>query len=159
MKMTLITSPILSQHFLPPEDWVYNAPINTKEMWAVRAAISTWGQFGTDSTILFITDNNTVQSALSTGKSLSKEIMLLLLRHIFWLSVFYHFEYRAIYIHSSDNVLADTTSRFNENNSCYIISKTDVNRYLCYNFVFDIPYRARVAGPSAKEVPEDGICT
>ena len=80
---TLVTSPVLSHHFLPLEDWIYKAHINTKEMWAVWEAVSAWGQLWMDSTILFITDNNTVQSALSTRKSSSKEIMLLL-RCIFW---------------------------------------------------------------------------
>ena len=31
---TMVTSPILSHHFLPLENWVYKAHINTKEMWA-----------------------------------------------------------------------------------------------------------------------------
>ena len=101
--------------------------------------------------ILFITDNNTVQSPLSTGKSL-------FLRQIFWLSVFYNFEYHAIYIRGYDTVQADTISRLNENNSCHIIRNIDVNRYICCNFVFDTPYRVKRAGASVKEFPEDGIC-
>ena len=88
---------ILGHHLCIPDRSLCTAHINVQEMGAVVAAAQVWANNWRNSCITFITDNCTVQTALSTGKSLSHEIMELL-RQLFWISVRYNFEYKSIYI-------------------------------------------------------------
>ena len=81
-------------------------------MWAVLAASNRWAHNWRNFSIILITDNSTVQTALSTGKSNSKGIMTLL-RKLFWILTEFNFEYMSVYIKSKDNALADALSRIN----------------------------------------------
>ena len=131
----LTVQQLLGHHFCFVPDWISESHINVREMWAVTAAAICWGSHWKNSSILFITDNCSVQTALSTGKSLCKGIMTLL-RLLFWLSVENNFEYHSVYIRSGDNILADTLSRLNQKGSCNLICNMDPNNYLCCAHIF-----------------------
>ena len=128
-------------------------------MGAVLAAVQKWATYWRNSFIIFITVNCTVQTSLSTGNSMSNEIMELL-RQLSWISVWYNFEYMSIYIKSSDNQLADALSRLEEPLSAHRIRCININNYLCCSNVFYYSFcRAWSASTAAKSVSEECLCT
>lgn len=124
-------------YYAPVGEWS-NDHINIQEMWGVFAAATTWAPMWKNKCILFITDSATVQSALSTGRSKCKRIMILL-RKLFWLSVKHNFEYKAIYIRSCDNVVCDALSRLDKPSSIDRIKRADCCSYMCCSNIFALP--------------------
>ena len=80
---------------MDPENNLYTAHINVREIYSVFYAVQRWAHLWKNFSICFITDSNTVHSALNTGKSKCKDIMFYL-RCLFWLAVDNNFNYKAI---------------------------------------------------------------
>ena len=109
-------------------------------MYGVFAAVQHWAHWWKNSLICFITDNNTVHSALNTGKSKCKDIMFYL-QCLFWLAVDKNVYYKAVYIKSADNVICDPLSRLNNSCSVSRILRSDAGKLLCCNYVFSLPFQ------------------
>ena len=63
-----------------------DAHINVKEMSSIFAAALRWSHLWSNCCVLFMTDSATVQSALLTGRSKSKDFMFYI-RCLFWLAI------------------------------------------------------------------------
>ena len=73
-------------HYWQPDQALSKAHINVREIYGVLAGAQQWAHMWKDSSICFITDNNTMQAALNTGRSRRQEIMPYM-RRLFWLAV------------------------------------------------------------------------
>ena len=120
----------LGHHLCIPDDCICSGHINIQEMCAIIAAARTWTSTWRNGCIMFIMANCTIEAALSTGRSLCKEVMELL-RELYWISFVCNFEYKAIYIKSKDNKLADALSRLEEPSSAERIRCINMTNYLC----------------------------
>ena len=150
-------SEYVGHRHLSPEESVRSSHINTQEMWGVYAAVLRWGHLWCNSTIMFITDSTTVEAALKTGRSRSKQVMGYMYR-LFWAAVEFNFEFKSIYIRSKDNVLCDALSRLEERGSVDRIKEVDELGYMCCSRIFNLPFRRSTAGAGTVGLPEGQLC-
>ena len=134
-----VTSPnvwgIPDHHWVSPTNVLPNSHINIKEMAAIYEACARWAPYWQDSSLIFITDNTVVRSALNTGRSRNANVMFFL-RRIFWLSVNYNFVFISTYIPSKVNVLCDALSRWPSPGMRMRICNIDIGRHLCCYHIF-----------------------
>lgn len=125
----------LSHHLAFAADCCSDEHINIKEMWAVVAAVDRWSNLWKNKNVVFITDNNTVRSALESGKSKNNLIMTWL-KKIFWRSITYNFNISAVRIKSDDNIICDSLSRWGCPNQLGRIGEVDKGDLLCCSHLF-----------------------
>lgn len=110
--------------------------INVYEMWSVLQALKRWYHKWRDKNVLIVTDNNTVKSALNTGRCKNKCIMKFM-RQIFWMSIENNFSIASVYIKSEDNHICDALSRLNNKDNYLLLKSLDSGNQLCCHYIFD----------------------
>lgn len=95
-----------SQHYAA----IRHESINFRELFAITAALSTWGRCLKRKKVLLYCDNLSVVQILNSGVSKNTKMMHLV-RTIFFICSCYNFECRATHISSIDNSIADSLSR------------------------------------------------
>ena len=90
--------------------WVKEKSINYREMLAVVLAVSTFGRYLKNKSVLMDIDNKGMQQAVQSGKSKEKEIMALI-RCIYFYTSTNNVQYRTVFIEGKTNVLEDRLSR------------------------------------------------
>lgn len=127
---------VMSHHYDVNQDTTLKDHINVKEMAAVFAAAIRWSASWKNSHIVFMTDNNTVKSALNTGRSRSPKIMEFV-RRLFWLSVEYNFTLESGYVNTKCNNLADALSRLEQPlNTSRLKAELNSGLICCYDSIF-----------------------
>ena len=123
-------------HVEPRAECKGEAHINLKEMWAVVSAARRWSYpLEEPVCVVFVTDNTTVQAALSTGRCCNRQIMIWV-KELFWLSVEFNFDIKSTYIRSKDNIICDALSRWRDPPSKCRIQAVDQSRQLCCQHLF-----------------------
>ena len=84
---------------------------------------------------MFVTDNNTVQAALATGRCANKDIMLWI-KQLFCIACEFNFAINAVYLASKNNVICDAQSRWKDSASKLRIMEVDVTKRLCCSHLF-----------------------
>ena len=88
-----------------------SAHINILEMWAAFCEAQTWGHQWRNSTVVMVTDNETVRTALCSGRSKSRDVMHFV-RRLFWIAVDNNFDVQSVYVRSADNTICNALSRW-----------------------------------------------
>ena len=91
-----------------PPNWS-SVNIATKEL---VAAAAIWGRFWSGKRVMFLSDNQAVVQALSTGSARDPSL-LRLLRCLFFFEACFRFEHSASHVAGNDNIAADALSRNN----------------------------------------------
>ena len=114
--------------------------INIQE--TLFSAVISWSHLWVQKTIVFITDNSTVESAMRSGRSKCSPIMGYI-RRLFWLAIENNYVFTAVLIKSEENILADELTHLNQPDSVAIIRCLDSYGLLCCNYIFDyhIPFQ------------------
>ena len=86
--------------------------INWRELYAIVVAAATFGMHWQGKRINFHCDNMSVVYVLSSGTSRNPDLMCLV-RELFFVAAMYQFEFRATYINTKVNLIADSLSRYN----------------------------------------------
>jgi len=94
-----------------------NLHINYKEVCAAVQGVERWAPFWQNSNVIVHTDSTVTKAILNRGRS-RLPIVNRLLRRMFWLSVRYNFNVRAIHVPGLINTLPDTVSRLHEKGKC-----------------------------------------
>ena len=84
--------------------------INYREFRGVVLSAATWGHQWTSKRILFHCDNLSVVHIMNSGTSRSTSLMSML-RSLLYLAAVHQFEFRAVYINTHANTIADALSR------------------------------------------------
>ena len=92
-----------------------NLHINYKEAFTVILPAKCWAPLWLNRKVIIHTDSTTVMSVLNKG-SCHEKIMMEALRELFWLSIKYNFELRAVHIGGVNNVTSDTISKLHQPN-------------------------------------------
>ena len=92
-------------------DWPEMADqhINYKEAATVVLAAGRWGPHWEGKHVLFHVDNQAAVGMLNKG-STRDQLMMSLIRGLFWYSVEFNFTFEALYLPGEQNLLADTAS-------------------------------------------------
>jgi hypothetical protein len=147
----------LGHHYVGPDEICYKSSgevehINILEMYAVVAAVERWGQGWENKDLCVVTDNTTVKSAINTGRSKCKEIMLYV-RKLFWRAVQGNFNMCSVYLPSDKNTICDSLSRLGKEESLVRLREADSSRRMCCSELFSsdnaIAY-CRVEGPAGQ---------
>ena len=77
--------------------------INVLKIWAAFCAAPTWGHLWCNSTVVMVTDNETVRAALTSGQSRSK-VAMYFIRRLFWIAVEHNFDVQSVYVRSADKL-------------------------------------------------------
>ena len=89
---------------------IANMHINVKEMFAVAAAIFTWGEQWTDRQIVIFSDNKAVVDIWAKGCTRDKNMMTLIRRLFFFLAQ-YNINVNLQHVYGYNNATADALSR------------------------------------------------
>jgi hypothetical protein len=94
------------------QDWpaASNLHINYKETLAIVAAAIKWAPLWANHKVIIYTDSTTAKALINKGTTRNKYVMPAL-RDLFWLSVAFNFELKAVHIAGHQNTIADTISR------------------------------------------------
>lgn len=84
-----------------------------KELYAIVAAVATWGALWSRKRVVFWTDCQPVVQALAKGSSRTRRMMQLI-RSLHFYAAKYSFAYRAQHIAGVDNTIADELSRVHD---------------------------------------------
>ncbi len=100
-------------HRLAQDDSMTRDSMPWKELYAIVAAASTWGQRWTRRRVVFFTDCMPVVQALTKGASRTRRIMQLI-RILHFIAAQHHFVYRVKHIPGVENAIADELSRVHD---------------------------------------------
>ena len=84
--------------------------INWRELFAVTVAAATFGHHWSAKRIMFHCDNQSIVDILCSGTSKS-DLIMTLVRELFFIAAKYQFEMSACYVNTRDNSVADSLSR------------------------------------------------
>lgn len=87
--------------------------INIKETLAVVLSVLRWGHLWQNKTVIVLTDNMTTKCILNKG-STKNNVLMSLLRDLFWLSAMYNFDIKGKFLSGRCNIIADAASRLHE---------------------------------------------
>ncbi|CAG2223080.1 unnamed protein product [Mytilus edulis] len=87
--------------------------INIKETLAVVLSVLRWGHLWQNKTVIVLTDNMTTKCILNKG-STKNNVLMSLLRDLFWLSARYNFDIKGKFLSGRCNIIADAASRLHE---------------------------------------------
>ena len=90
--------------------WMKDMDIAWRELYAVVVCIATFGPFMTGKKVSMYIDNQAIYWCVNSGKSKNPKIMALI-RALYYYTTFYCIEYKAFYLHTYENTLADAISR------------------------------------------------
>lgn len=140
----------VGHHHATPDPTCAGAHINVLEMWAAFCAAQTWGHRWRDSTVVMVTDNETVRAALTSGRSKSKGVMYFI-RRLFWIAAEHNFDIQSVYVRSADNTICDALSRWEAADSMDRIRAADGARRLCCSHIFTTPSNSSSSSCGAAE--------
>ena len=84
-----------------------------KELFAITAAVNSWGHHWARKKVLFNCDNQTVVDIWKTGTTVTKSAdIMALVRMLYFCATKYNINVIIIHIASVNNAIADTLSRF-----------------------------------------------
>ena len=95
-----------------------------------------WGPSWRNQRVCAVTDNTQVMWALRKGRSKNKFSMVWL-REIFWLSVTHNFVIDSVYISTHDNILCDSLSRLDDEESISKIKERMSEDSMCCYHLFN----------------------
>ena len=98
--------------FEKSDQWMANMSIAWRELFAVVICIATFGESIQGQKVAMYTDNQAVYWCINTGKSRNTDLMCLI-RTLYYYTTLYNIDYRAYYICTNDNIIADALSRGN----------------------------------------------
>jgi hypothetical protein len=111
-------------------NWVWDIPsfasknINVLELKTVLLSARRWGHLWEGRHILVHSDNSSTVASINKSTSRSGE-MLLLVKELFWCSVFFNFKLSAAYLPGKLNVISDRISRLHDvqcaNDACILL--------------------------------------
>ena len=93
-----------------PQSWA-DVDIDCKELFAIVAAVYTWGKAWAGKRIVMITDNKPITQIWQTGNSPTPALMTLV-RKLFLFAAKHHFSIAFKHIYGNHNPIADALSRF-----------------------------------------------
>ena len=98
------------QRFVGNLKWLKSMPIAYRELYAVVLCVATFGDSLKDKMVAMYIDNQGMMASINSGKSKNPQIMSLI-RSLYFLTTKYKIFYRAIYLNTFLNEVADSASR------------------------------------------------
>ena len=96
--------------FQDHNDWMASMDIAWRELYAVVVCIATFGKRLTGSKVSMQIDNQAICYCVNSGKSKNPKIMALI-RALYYYTSFHHIDYKAFYLSTKENYVADAISR------------------------------------------------
>ena len=109
--------------FVGRDEWMANMCIAWRELFAVIICIASFGGSLSGRKVAMYTDNQVVFYCVNTGKSKNTDLMCLI-RTLYYYTTMYSIDYKAYYINTKANTVADALSRCNFD----IVDKSNLDR-------------------------------
>lgn len=132
----------LGNHYEGSTEVATDENINVLELFPILKAMHRWGPRWRNAKVCCVTDNTQVMWAIRKGRSKNKFSMKWL-REIFWLSVQYNFTLCSVYIPTDDNVLCDSLSRLDLDESVSRIVQSMSSDSMCCYDLFSVGSASR----------------
>ena len=96
--------------FVGDKKWLKSMSIAYRELYAVLLCVSTFGEDLRNKMVAMYIDNQGMMASINSGKSKNPQIMSLI-RSLYYLTTKYNIHYKAIFLNTFQNAVADSASR------------------------------------------------